>query len=366
MIIGVLKCTEENLVALVPKVVSKLAKEETEVIIESGAGEPSNYADQSYEEAGAKLVSRQDVLSRSDVVLTYAGIEPGEVSSIKEGALVVGKFNARVESELITAFKDNKTKAFSLDLLPRSTIAQSMDVLSSLASLSGYKAVLQAADNFPGYFPMMTTSAGTIPPAKVLILGAGVAGLQAIATAKRLGAMVEAFDVRSAVKEEVQSLGARFIEVEGAKDDAAAGGYAVEQSEEYIQKQKQLIHDTALKADIVITTANIPGRKAPLLIEKKTVEAMKPGSVIVDMATASGGNVDMSKDDATVNINGVTIIGDSKLYNHMGAQASLLYSNNVFNFLQYILKDGIENLPYESDIVSNTLLYKEENAPVEA
>lgn len=366
MVIGVLKCTEENLVAMVPKVVAKYIKTEAKVLIEKGAGLNSNYTDEEYKETGAELVSRDEVLTGSDILLTYSGIDPKEVSKIKKESLVVGKFNARVESDVITALKENKLNAFSLDLLPRSSIAQSMDVLSSLASLSGYKAVLTAADKFPGYLPMMTTSAGTIPPAKVMILGAGVAGLQAIATARRLGAIVEVFDVRSAVKEEVQSLGGKFIEVEGATENKAAGGYAVEQTEEYIQKQKELIHTTAVKSDVVITTANIPGRKAPELIEKRTVEAMKAGSVIVDMATASGGNVDLSKDDETVDINGVKIIGDSKLYNQMGAQASLVYSNNVFNFLQYMLKEGIENIPFESDIVDQTLLYKEEKTAVEA
>jgi NAD(P) transhydrogenase subunit alpha len=205
----------------------------------------------------------------------------------------------------------------------------------------------------------MTTSAGTIPPAKVLILGAGVAGLQAIATAKRLGAVVNAFDVRASVKEEVESLGAKFIEVEGYVDDKNAGGYAVKQSEDYIHKQKELIHETAIKADIIITTANIPGRKAPILIENKTVKEMKPGSVIVDMATTSGGNCELSKDNDNVIIDDVVIIGDSILYNKMGKQASLLYSNNIHNFLKYILKNGIENIPYDSDIVANTLLQKE-------
>ncbi|MFY0624723.1 MAG: NAD(P) transhydrogenase subunit alpha [Reichenbachiella sp.] len=366
MKIGVLKCTEENLVAAVPKVAAKYIKNDAKVLIEKGAGSNSNYEDQSYTDLGVELASRKEILTGCDIILTYSGIEPSEVSSINKNALVIGKFNARVESDLIKALKENKLRAFSLDLLPRSSIAQSMDVLSSLASLSGYKAVLTAADNFPGYLPMMTTSAGTIPPAKVMILGAGVAGLQAIATARRLGSIVEVFDVRSAVKEEVQSLGGKFIEVEGATENAAAGGYAVEQTEEYIQKQKELIHQTALKADIVITTANIPGRQAPQLIEKRTVEGMKAGSVIVDMATASGGNVDLSKDDQTVDVDGVKIIGDSKLYNQMGAQSSLVYSNNVFNFLQYVLKEGIENIDYESDIVSNTLLYKEENTAVKA
>lgn len=363
MIIGVLKCTEENLVATVPKVAKKLLGKDFEVKIEKGAGEPSNYSDQAYRESGALVVEREEVLSTSDIVLTVTGIDIDEVSRIKKDALLVGKFNARVPSELLEALRKSQARVFSLDLLPRSSIAQSMDVLSSLASLSGYKSVILAADHFGGYLPMMTTSAGTIPPAKVMILGAGVAGLQAIATARRLGAVVEAFDVRSAVKEEVESLGAKFIEVEGAQENASAGGYAVEQSEEYITKQKELIHDTATKADIVIATANIPGRKAPVLIEQRTVEAMKSGSIIIDMASASGGNVELSQDNQTINIDGITIIGDTHLYNSMGAQSSFVYSNNIFSFLTYILKEGMENIPFENEIVANTLL-KETEQPV--
>lgn len=364
MVIGVLKCTEENLVALVPQVTSKLIKDEFQIVMESGAGKASGYSDEIYESSGAVIASRKEVLSKADIILTGVGIDKSDIDQIKLDVLLVGKFNARVESDLITNLKESKAQVFSLDLLPRSTIAQSMDVLSSLASLSGYKAVLAAADEFAGYFPMMTTSAGTIPPARVLILGAGVAGLQAIATARRLGAIVEAFDVRTAVREEVQSLGAKFIEVEGAKDDKSAGGYAVEQSEEYIAKQKELIHETAIKADVVITTANIPGRKAPVLIENRTVDAMKQGSIIVDMASASGGNCELSKDGQTIDVDGVKIIGDSKLYNQMGKQASLLYSNNIYNFLKYILKEGKEKLPYDSEIVTQSLLKVEEKSTV--
>ncbi len=258
--------------------------------------------------------------------------------------------------------KQSGARIFSLDLVPRSSIAQSMDVLSSLASLSGYKAVVSAAELFPGYFPMMTTAAGTVPPAKVLVLGAGVAGLQAIATAKRLGASVEAFDVRSAVKEEVESLGAKFVEVPGSVEDKAAGGYAVTQTPEYIQKQKELIHERASKADIIIATANIPGRKAPVLIENRTVEAMKPGSVIIDMASASGGNCELSKDNDQIEINGVKILGDSRLFHHLPKEASRLYSTNIYNFLKFVLKEGVEGIPYEHEIVQKTLITERKEA----
>tara|TARA_B100000809_G_C15101008_1_gene516910 strand:+ start:68 stop:1165 length:1098 start_codon:yes stop_codon:yes gene_type:complete len=355
MVIGVLKCTEERLVPLVPKVVAKFVKDGYQVKVESGAGKLSHFEDAAYEECGATVVAREE-LFKSDILLTSSGLDIAELPKFNKNALVIGKFNARVDSELVTALKVSGLKVFSLDLLPRSSIAQSMDVLSSLASLSGYKAVVTAADNYGGYLPMMITSAGTIPPAKFMILGAGVAGLQAIATAKRLGAIVDIFDVRSAVKEEVESLGAKFIEVEGATEDKDAGGYAIQQSEEYIQKQKELIHQTAIKADVVITTANIPGRKAPLLIEKRTIKGMKRGSVIVDMASASGGNVELSKDNEIIKVHGVTVVGDSKLYNQMGPQSSFVYSNNIYNFLSYVLKEGFENISYTNDIISNTLL----------
>ena len=359
MIIGILKCTKENLIAMVPQVVSKLIKSKYSVFIETNAGENSGYSNELYIKAGAEIVSRNDVLTASDIILTGVGVEIEDIKLIPKKTILIGKFKAKPDSERLIHLKYSEAQVFSLDLLPRSSIAQSMDVLSSLASLSGYKAVVTAANEFPGYLPMMTTSAGTIPPAKVLILGAGVAGLQAIAAAKRLGAVVNAFDVRASVKEEVESLGARFIEVAGNYDDKSAGGYAVKQSDDYIRKQKELIHEIAIKADIIITTANIPGRQAPVLIEKKTLNEMKSGSIIVDMATASGGNCELSIDNKKVIVDDIVIIGDSILYNKMGKQASLLYSNNIYNFLKYILKDGIENIPYDSDIVSKTLLKQE-------
>jgi NAD(P) transhydrogenase subunit alpha len=235
-----------------------------------------------------------------------------------------------------------------------------MDVLSSLASLSGYKAVITAAEQFPGYFSMMTTSAGTIPPARVLVIGAGVAGLQSVATAKKLGAVVEVFDVRSSVREEVESLGAKFIEVSGSAENENAGGYAIEQTEEFLRRQEDLIHARAVKANIVITTASIPGKKAPVLIKEKTVAAMKPNSVIVDLAADSGGNCELTKNNQEVDVHGIKIIGDSKLYNQMGSQASLVYSNNLYNFLKHLLRDGIENIPFENEIVSETLLRTKE------
>ncbi|MEQ9288098.1 MAG: NAD(P) transhydrogenase subunit alpha [Cyclobacteriaceae bacterium] len=364
MVIGLLKCSEENLVGLVPKVVSKLINEGWEISFEPGAGAGSDYTDGEYQEAGALAKDRNEILKKSDLLVTVSGLNADDLALIPDSTFIVGKFNSG--SDLTEKFKQYKLKVFSLDKLPRSTIAQSMDVLSSLASLSGYKSIITAADNFAGYFPMMTTSAGTIPPAKILILGAGVAGLQAIATAKRLGAVVEAFDVRSSVKEEVQSLGAKFIEVEGSQEDVAAGGYAIKQSDEYIQKQKELIHQSATKADVVVTTAAIPGKKAPLLIETATVQAMKTGSVIVDLAASTGGNCALTQNDKIIEAEGVTIIGDSKLYNQMGKQASLVYSNNVHSFIKFVFKEGLEDIPYENEIISKTLISSTEQSAVSA
>ena len=246
---------------------------------------------------------------------------------------------------------------FSLDTIPRTTRAQSMDVLSSQANIAGYKAVLLAAMQYSRYFPMFMTAAGSIPPAKVLILGAGVAGLQAIATARRLGAVVEVFDTRPAVKEEVMSLGAKFVEVEGAADASKAGGYAVEQSEDFQRRQREKIHEHAKKSDIIITTAQIPGRKAPILITKDMIEDMRAGSLIVDLASVTGGNTDLTQNDKAILYNGVTIIGNSALAATTPADASKLYAKNVLNFAKLIItKEGAINLNFEDDIVKGTCI----------
>jgi NAD(P) transhydrogenase subunit alpha len=251
----------------------------------------------------------------------------------------------------------NGITSFSLDMLPRTTRAQGMDVLSSQANIAGYKAVLHAANIFPKYFPMFMTAAGSIPPAKVLILGAGVAGLQAIATARRLGAVVEVFDTRPAVKEEVMSLGAKFIEVEGAADAGKAGGYAVEQSAEFLQKQKSKIAESIAKADIVITTAQIPGRPAPILVTTAMIEAMKKGSVIIDIAAGTGGNTELTKNNETVYHNGISIVGNSALASTMPSDASKLYGKNVLNFLQLIIDAaGRLNLDWEDDLVKGSCI----------
>lgn len=361
MIIGVLKEQQsESRVSLVPEVVSALTKMNVNVYVESGAGMSAYQSDNAYTDAGAVIKERDTIAQESDVLLTISPDNMPEI--IKPKAVVIGVFNPLTRTDLMESWAGKGYTVFSMDNIPRTTRAQAMDVLSSQANIAGYKAVLKAATEYCRYFPMFMTAAGSIPPAKVLILGAGVAGLQAIATAKRLGAVVEVFDVRPAVKEEVMSLGAKFVEVEGAADASKAGGYAVMQTEEYQQKQKAKIHEHAKKSDIVITTAQIPGRIAPVLITKEMIEDMRAGSVIVDIAASTGGNTDLTKDDETIVHNGVTIIGDSFLPCKMPADASKLYSKNVLNFLKLIIdKDGNLNLNYEDDIVAGTCVAKEGN-----
>ncbi|HEU4609295.1 MAG TPA: NAD(P) transhydrogenase subunit alpha, partial [Chitinophagaceae bacterium] len=274
---------------------------------------------------------------------------------IPASKVLIGVFQPLYNQLIMQQWAQQGLTVFSLDMLPRTTRAQSMDVLSSQANISGYKAVLLAANRYSRYFPMFMTAAGSIAPAKVLILGAGVAGLQAIATAKRLGAVVEVFDTRPAVKEEVMSLGAKFVEVEGAADASKAGGYAVEQTEEYRQKQQQRIAESIAKADIVITTAQIPGKKAPILITEEMMRAMRNGSVIIDIAAATGGNTPFTKNDETVVHNGVTIIGNSNLPSTMPSDASKLYGKNILNFLQLITtKDGQLDLNWEDELVKGS------------
>jgi len=342
--IGILKTPNDPRVCLLPKEVKRLTKElNYTVVFEPGLGSSLQIDDKEYIDAGATALSREQIFQTSDILLSVNHTYLGE--TLKDGSVFIGIFNPLFHSSKLNIYHENGTSLYSLDLLPRTTLAQSMDVLSSMASLAGYRAVIKAADLFNGIFPMFTTAAGTLTPAKVLVLGAGVAGLQAIATARRLGAVVEAFDVRTSAGEEVRSLGATFVEVEGHTESASAGGYAVEQTEEYKQKQKDLIHKHILSANVVISTANIPGRKAPLLIETRSVEAMQPGSVIIDLAAEQGGNCELSKNNETVNYRGVTILGNSNLSAEISNAASRLLSNNYFSFLKYMNKANPENDP---------------------
>jgi H+-translocating NAD(P) transhydrogenase subunit alpha len=312
-----------------------------------------------YEKAGAKISSAADIIAQADIILCIHAPE-ASVLSTRKSAIFIGVYQPLFNQNLVQDFASNQHTVFSLDMLPRTTRAQSMDVLSSQANIAGYKAVLTAAAIYPRYFPMFMTAAGSIAPAKVLILGAGVAGLQAIATARRLGAVVEVFDTRPAVKEEVISLGAKFVEVEGAADASKAGGYAVEQTEEYKQKQQQRIAEAIAKADVVITTAQIPGKKAPILITEEMLNKMQNGSVIIDLAASTGGNTPFTKNNEQVMHNGVMIVGNSNLAGTMPADASKLYGKNVLNFLQLVIdKEGKIKLNWDDDLVKGACITHE-------
>jgi H+-translocating NAD(P) transhydrogenase subunit alpha len=355
MIIGVLKEPAfENRVSLLAETITPLIKKGISVCVETGAGEKASCSNDDYIKAGATIKSKNEILETADVLLS---INQNDIPSSLQNKILIGIFQPLYNYSLMNDWAKQNLTTFSLDMLPRTTRAQSMDVLSSQANIAGYKAVLLAANIFPRYFPMFMTAAGSIPPAKLLILGAGVAGLQAIATARRLGAVVEVFDTRPAVKEEVMSLGAKFIEVEGAADASKAGGYAVEQSTDFLQKQKAKIAESIAKADIVITTAQIQGKPAPILITTEMIEAMKKGSVIIDIASATGGNTELTKNNETIVHNGVQIIGNSALASNMPYDASKLYGKNVSNFLQLITtKEGTLNLNFEDDLVKGSCI----------
>jgi len=361
MVVGVLKePSEETRVSLIDEGVKDLVNFKIQVWIEKGAGHKAFVSDEQYIAAGAEIKKRDHILEQADIILSVNGFDRADLKHIPEGKVVISMLSPLSDHELVRSLAEKRLTSFSMDFVPRTTRAQAMDVLSSMASVAGYKAVLLAAFELPHFFPMYITAAGSIKPSKVLILGAGVAGLQAIATARRLGAQVEAFDVRSAAKEEVQSLGAKFIEVEGATEDKAAGGYAVEQTEEFKLKQAAMVHNHACKADVVICTAQIPGRKAPVLIHKATVDAMKPGSVIIDLAASTGGNCAYTENDKVVTVNGVRVFGNSNLPAAMSLDASKMYGKNVFNFIKLIIdKEGNLNLNFGDDIVAGTCITHE-------
>jgi NAD(P) transhydrogenase subunit alpha len=357
MIIGVLKeGKDENRVVLLPEHVASLAKKSIEVWVEKDAGKASFASDEEYKSAGASIKSRADVLKGSDILFSISAPD----GAIPKGKVLVSILSPLVNDAAVKKLAKDGVHSFSLDMIPRSTRAQAVDVLSSMATVAGYKAVLVAASALPHFFPMFMSASGTIKPSKMLILGAGVAGLQALATARKLGAVVEVFDVRSAVKEEVLSLGGKFVEVEGAKDDAAAGGYAVEQSEEYKKKQGELIQEKAAQANVIITTAQIPGKKAPVLIQGKTVEAMKPGSVIIDLAASTGGNCELTKNNETIVHTGVTIIGNSNFASTTPSDASKMLGRNYLNFLDLMIdEEGKLNLEVDDEIVQETCITRD-------
>ncbi|BDA80449.1 NAD(P) transhydrogenase subunit alpha [Leptospira kobayashii] len=352
----------ENRVSITPDVIDALQKLGFTVQVESKAGEKAYYSDADYEKAGAKILSRNEILKDSDLVISIHPIDPDSAKQIPKDKIYIGTLSPLAFPQKTKELASFGAKIFSMDTIPRITRAQSMDVLSSQATVSGYKAVLLAAANYSRFFPMLTTAAGTITPARVLILGAGVAGLQAIATSRRLGAVVDVFDTRPEVKEQCMSLGAKFVEVEGAADASKSGGYAVEQTEDYKNKQKEAIAKFAEKADIIITTALIPGKKAPVLITKEMVNSMRKGSVIVDLAAINGGNCEYTENDKTVIQNGVKIIGDSNLPSSQPMDASKMYAKNIVNFLKiFVNKEKQFSINKEDEIIDACLIAESGN-----
>ena len=352
---------DERRVAASPETVRKMKGLGLDVVVESGAGAGASIPDQAFQDAGAVLApDRAAALSGADVVIAVQRPDVSDIPLFKEGAALIGLLAPYADKDQIKAIAERKIQAFSLELVPRITRAQSMDVLSSQSNLAGYRAVLDAAYEFGRAFPMMMTAAGTVPPARVCVIGAGVAGLQAIATAKRLGAIVSAFDVRAAVKEQVQSLGATFIEVDEAASKAAetAGGYAKEMSEEYKQKQAAKLAETLKKTDIVICTALIPGRPAPVIVTEAMVKDMKPGSVIVDLAVEQGGNCPLSEKGKVVEKHGVKLVGHLNVPSRIAVDSSALYARNVLTFLSPLIDKETKALKIDrkDEIVAATLL----------
>ena len=343
----------EARVALMPESVQKLVAAKASVSVESGAGIGAARTDEDFTNAGASIgTDRNVLLAEADVLVVVSRPPEEDLKRMKRGAVVLGFLRPLDEPAKLVPALDNGLTTFSMELVPRITRAQAMDALSSMATVAGYKAALLGADRIPRMFPMLMTAAGTVPPARVLVLGAGVAGLQAIATARRLGAVVEAYDVRAAAGEQVRSLGAKFLEVDlGGLQTEDKGGYAVELSEEALKRGRDLIAEQAKIADVIITTAQVPGRRAPLLMDEDAVNGMKRGSVVIDLAGATGGNVTASKPDEIVERNGVTILAPTNLPATVPVHASQLYSRNVTAFLNLLIKDGELHIDMKDDVV---------------
>ncbi|MGK2935739.1 MAG: Re/Si-specific NAD(P)(+) transhydrogenase subunit alpha [Gemmatimonadaceae bacterium] len=357
MKIGVPKETfrGERRVALVPGVIASLKAKDAEVLVESGAGTAAGFTDAAYTDKGAQVVPRTQLFADADVIVQVRAGE--DLAGLRSGQAVIAFLDPLGAPQTMRKLAATGATAFSIELMPRITRAQSMDALSSQATVAGYKAVLLAATHLPRMFPMLMTAAGTITPARVFVLGAGVAGLQAIATAKRLGAVIEAYDVRAAVKEQVQSVGAKFVEL--PLDTTAAegtGGYAAAQDESFYRRQREVLGKVVAGTDVVITTAAIPGQKSPVLITREMVESMAPGSVIVDLAAERGGNCEVTKADEVVELNGVTVLGPTNLPATVPYHASQMYAKNVSTFLLHLIKDGALNVDREDEITRETLV----------
>jgi NAD(P) transhydrogenase subunit alpha len=343
----------EQRVALVPDSVNRLTKQDILVTLETGAGALAGYTDDYYENAEI-ATSSAEILSKSDICLTVNPASNEQIEQLKEGSILIGYLNPHSDLERFNKLKAKNISAFSMELIPRISRAQAMDALSSQASIAGYKAVLLASNLLGKFFPMLTTAAGTIRPSKVLVIGAGVAGLQAIATARRLGAIVEGYDVRAAVKEQVESLGAKFVDIEIKAE--GEGGYARELTDEERQQQQAILAKHVAAADVVVSTAAIPGRPSPLIINTQMVEGMRGGSVIVDLAAEGGGNCELTKIDETVLHNGVKIYGPANVPSMLGNHASELYAKNLLNFLELLIRDGAINIDLEDEILSASLI----------
>ena len=357
MIVGVPRETAagERRVALVPELISRLSKAGLEVLVENGAGLSAGFLDAAYQQQGASLDS--NFLSRADIVLKVQPPTSAEIQAMKESVLLIGFLAPYNQPEMIKALAARKATAFAMELMPRITRAQSMDVLSAMSTVSGYKAVLLAASRLQKFFPLLMTAAGTLTPARVFIIGAGVAGLQAIGTARRLGAVVEAYDTRPAVKEQVESLGGKFVELPlETKDAQEKTGYAKAQTEEFYQKQQELMKKSVAGADVVITTALIPGKRAPILITEDMVQAMRPGSIIVDLAAEQGGNCALTKPGQETVEHGVIILGPTNLPSTVPYHASQMYARTVTNYLLHLVKGGKINLDLNDELTRGPLV----------
>ncbi|NGP89569.1 Re/Si-specific NAD(P)(+) transhydrogenase subunit alpha [Fodinibius halophilus] len=348
----------EKRVALTPETVGKLSDKGLDIRIETAAGMPANYLDETYQEAGASIVSdRNELFSEADILISIQTPPQKDLGQMKAGSILICFLWALQNEETVNLLKEKEITALGMDAIPRISRAQNMDALSSMSSIAGYKAALMGANKLDRYMPMMMTAAGTIAPAKVLVLGAGVAGLQAIATAKRLGAVVEAFDIRPTVKEQVESLGATFVEVPDLDEESETeGGYAKELAEDEQERQRQVIHEHAKKSDIIITTALIPGKPAPLLITKEMVQDMHAGAVIVDLAAEQGGNCELTEAGTTQSINEVNIVGPLNIPSMLAYHASQMYSKNMMALLNHLLEDGEPTFDFEDEITLNTTI----------
>lgn len=346
----------EHRVALTPESVTKLGERSHAVMVESGAGLESGFSDEAFRDAGAEIVDAATGRSGAEALVTLGPLAGDDLEGLGEGALVAGLLYPFQLTDDVRRMATRGLTTIAMELLPRVTRAQSMDVLSSQASIGGYKAVLLAAGRLPKYFPLLMTAAGTISPARVVIMGAGVAGLQAIATAKRLGAVVEVSDIRPEVQEQVESLGGRFIELPMEESGAGTGGYAKEMSADFLRRQREILRQHVSHADVVITTAQVPGKKAPMLLGRDMVDAMKPGAVVVDLAAANGGNCELTEADQEVRHGGVLILGPSNLPATMPHDASLLYGRNVTALLEHVTDDGALALDREDEIVAGSLV----------